>query len=67
MSYVCPYCGLDTRPLAYHEGSEDCVAALQARIKELEGALEQAKSEAVQAALDAVRRPPWPSPASPPA
>lgn len=57
MSHVCSHCGLPTWPLAYHEGPGDCVDALKARVWELEAALEQAKGEAVAAALDAVRRP----------
>jgi hypothetical protein len=26
---ICPYCGLNPQPLAYHEGFEDCQAAMR--------------------------------------
>ena len=28
--HLCPHCGLDARPLAYHEGSGDCQVAMRA-------------------------------------
>jgi len=42
---VCPYCGLPTYPLAYHEGRVDCLAA---------GAPEDLPNDGIQRFTDGV-------------